>query len=1253
MIIEHYDTRENDASDAHERSKKDIDSLKTLMPSVIRATLFALSVCIAASLARAENVLDLTPDNFAKVGSSHSLDLMNLVGSKNLAPTYEDLATTYLPYKDDVVIAKVDADKHKDLGSKFGVSGFPTIKWFPKGSTTPEEYSGGRDIGDFVQFINGKTGLKAKVKKIVVPSDVLVLDASNFDDEVLNSDANVLVEFYAPWCGHCKNLAPTYAKVASAFKTESKCRVANFDATTSQSIPGRYDVTGYPTIKFFEAGKKDPVPYEGGRSEEDFIEFLNEKCGTKRTVGGGLTEDAGLIPELDAIIADFLKASAKERTKLITKAKNLAKNAKSKAADYYVKALEKSQSATDYAAKELARLERMLGLPAAQEKKDDMTIRRNILKVFKNADEACLCLGFLVFSSFANQAESVTEARTFRGTIFGDHTDATTEDSMPLDTTLPDDVEDPCAADLTDPPELGLHIAAVFIQVAISLFGTLIPILLKRYNLGGSRTDTVFEIIRNFGTGIILATGFVHMLIPAVELLASECLPSGWTNYEALAGVFAMAGIIVVQILQTLAIGVLSNTSKKARSALDIEKSPSFGGEKKVSDQDSGATEIAIVPEGHSAEDGHGHLRDALFGEGAVSDELKKKQVTVYVLELGIASHSFFVGLALGTARGSELRALMVALAFHQFFEGMALSATLIDAKFTSKLPLIIMVCLYTIITPLGVSVGAGINSTFNPNSNAALLTQGIMDAFAAGILIYDSLEPQPLFATALAEAADVALSHIEIYPRAIKVERIPGVREIVVHLENPCLSGHSMSSCLVRRAATIVGNLRSAVKVDLVRWFSKYDESGLDRIVKAFQAFVSDNFSQNLQSNDAVVSAVKTLQLFYHANESAIPRPLPLSAFYNSAVAELNFKEEYRTWRRILDARATGATLGAGGSGGAGGERAFSWFSYPFLFDAVSKTKVIRIDSMVQMSVEFEDAFVNHALVIHAQRFFQDSPSVTGLEDRLREHVMPYLVLEVRREKLVADVLLQITKKEKDLKKPLRVKFVGGGEEGMDQGGVQKEFFQVVVNNLLDPAYGLFTYDEETRFSWINGWSPEPSSTFELAGVILGLALFNGVIVDVHFPKLVYKKLLGEEPTLEDIKEAFPALGRGLEQMLQWDDGDVSDVFMRSFEVDYDVYGKVVTHQLIENGSNVPVTNQNRREFVALYVEHLAKESVRRPFDAFKRGFYKVCGGGALKMCRPEELELMLCGSDDLNFGELEKAAEYDGFAPEDQFIR
>ncbi|KAJ3330761.1 hypothetical protein HDU76_004934 [Blyttiomyces sp. JEL0837] len=301
----------------------------------------------------------------------------------NLAPVYEDLADSYAKEK-GLIIAKVDADAHKELGGRFDVKGFPTLKWFPKGSTKPEDYEGGRDLDAFVKFIGDKTGFKSSYKK--PPSYVKELDNANFDSVV--GKKNVLVEFYAPWCGHCKNLAPIYEKVARDFTTESNCVVANLDATASKEVADKFDVAGYPTIKFFPEGETTPVTYEGGRTEADFVAYLNDKCGTQRTVGGGLNDKAGKIADLDVIAAKFLAADAAARSTLKDDASKIAKkNKTNKYATYYVKVMDKiSKDGNGYVEKEVARLTKISSSDSTTlEKKDDFVIRKNILGSFLKA----------------------------------------------------------------------------------------------------------------------------------------------------------------------------------------------------------------------------------------------------------------------------------------------------------------------------------------------------------------------------------------------------------------------------------------------------------------------------------------------------------------------------------------------------------------------------------------------------------------------------------------------------------------------------------------------------------------------------------------------------------------------------------------------------------------------------------------------------------------------------------------------------
>lgn len=186
---------------------------------------------------------------------------------------------------DGVLIAKVDADAEKDLASRFGIRGFPTLKWFPAGSTEAEDYTGGREAGEFVDYINERTGLSRKLK--TVPSSVTVLTTKNFDAVALDPTKDVLVEFYAPWCGHCKALAPKYDELAERLSGVDSIVIAKMDATANEIDHEGVNVSGFPTLKFFPASDDGKViDFNGSREVDDFIEFLQKNAAIKFTLDG-------------------------------------------------------------------------------------------------------------------------------------------------------------------------------------------------------------------------------------------------------------------------------------------------------------------------------------------------------------------------------------------------------------------------------------------------------------------------------------------------------------------------------------------------------------------------------------------------------------------------------------------------------------------------------------------------------------------------------------------------------------------------------------------------------------------------------------------------------------------------------------------------------------------------------------------------------------------------------------------------------
>lgn len=339
------------------------------------------------------NVVVLTPDSFDQTIGKGKFALVEFYAPwcghcKNLAPIYEQLADAFAHAKDQVIIANVNADEHRDLGTRFGVSGFPTLKWYDKNELNdPTDYSGGRGLEDLIAFVEEKSGVKSKIKKPV--TFVEELTSQKFNEIALDPEKNVLVEFYAPWCGHCKKLAPIYEKVAEDFSQESDCVVANLDATANKDIGEKYQISGYPTIKFFPKGKdKEPIDYPGERTQESFVKFLNENCGKQRLVGGSLSEEAGKIPELDALVVRFNSVSGKtEIDKIIVEAQEISDKLNTRPAQYYVKIMNKIVENGDYAETELARLDKIIKSGTISGSKiDDFTIRRNILSGFHKND---------------------------------------------------------------------------------------------------------------------------------------------------------------------------------------------------------------------------------------------------------------------------------------------------------------------------------------------------------------------------------------------------------------------------------------------------------------------------------------------------------------------------------------------------------------------------------------------------------------------------------------------------------------------------------------------------------------------------------------------------------------------------------------------------------------------------------------------------------------------------------------------------
>ncbi|KAL1600953.1 E3 ubiquitin-protein ligase tom1 [Nothophoma quercina] len=257
-----------------------------------------------------------------------------------------------------------------------------------------------------------------------------------------------------------------------------------------------------------------------------------------------------------------------------------------------------------------------------------------------------------------------------------------------------------------------------------------------------------------------------------------------------------------------------------------------------------------------------------------------------------------------------------------------------------------------------------------------------------------------------------------------------------------------------------------------------------------------------------------------------------------------------------------------------------------------------------------------------------------------------PPLQLAVRRDQVFLDSFKSLYFKSAEEMKYGKLSIRFHGEEGVDAGGVTREWFQVIARQMFNADYALFvpvasdrTTFHPNRLSSIN---PEHLMFFKFIGRIIGKALYEGRVLDCHFSRAVYKQIMSKQVNLKDMETLDLEYYKSLEWMLH---NDITDIITETFSTEVEAFGEMQTVDLIENGRNIPVTEDNKHEYIRLITEYRLTGAVEEQLKEFLRGFHDIVPAELVSIFSEQELELLISGLPDINVDDWKNNTEYHNY--------
>ncbi|XP_071352005.1 probable E3 ubiquitin-protein ligase HERC6 [Trachinotus anak] len=454
----------------------------------------------------------------------------------------------------------------------------------------------------------------------------------------------------------------------------------------------------------------------------------------------------------------------------------------------------------------------------------------------------------------------------------------------------------------------------------------------------------------------------------------------------------------------------------------------------------------------------------------------------------------------------------------------------------------------------------------------------------------------------------------IDLLLISMKTLKSPDI--LLILLTCPLLQEESNVMNVALSLAVVIGNLNEKALKSLRDGWSSLTPSMLMKHIMVFKKALAFMLRNGLLAthNPGVKYLLEALKLLYKANKAGRSYKVPLSTFYVEEISgNVQPVQDVTFWWEFSEVEDDENTPAI-------------FCRYPFLFNLVQKVAVFNISAFIMKKAQH---------LVHELALSWPDESLVDPRD---SPPAPVFQLTLRRTHLVEDTFRQLGAADHcAFKRELLVQFV---DDRKIMNVNKRDFFLHVFDELMAPESEMFMYNESKTLAWFPPRPQVGEKSYFLFGVLCGLALYNHNIVHLPFPLVLFKKLVRVKPSMDDMKEFDPIMGESWRCMLE----DYTPDVVKGLETTFTVMWGGEEVELDLNEAGKLVTGSNRKEYVAAFVNYVFNKSVESVFEAFKRGFFKVCDMNVVDFFQPEELQAVMVGQENYDWDVFKQNTVYEG---------